>query len=537
VRGSLGHRAALRGVCTEVQKLTVSQGLSRIRRARDASGERPMAIAKFVESATKLADFFIPASIAADHEQKKLARIFLYSHIFGPFIGATVPLAVYLFDSQPDYRATILLASILCFWAFPFILKYTAAYTTLTIVSIQNLIFCILWSCYCYGGVRSPTLAWLLTVPLLSFLYVGPSTRMRLLIIGQFAVNTVIFYGVHQVFPPPPPTMSLVAVESLGLVSTTAAALYVAMMALFYANALASQVELKSEIDGHLRTTSELLAATESARRSSAAKSEFIAKMSHELRTPLNAVIGYSEILLEEAEGDKDLQSAADLGRIHEAGIHLLKLVNEILDLSRIEAGRMEVSEELADCGDLLRSIAPRFESEARANGNQIIVDAEAAPGAMLVDVAKLRQVLEQLIENAITFTKDGRITISAALREDAFCITVADTGCGIAPERLDGFFDRLETVDEIDQRSSGAGVGLLLCKRLCELIGSTLTLESDQGKGTSLTITLPMRADDVEALERAEDGRRQLSAIAERVRQAKEQNEGSVTYAQSALG
>ena len=226
--------------------------------------------------------------------------------------------------------------------------------------------------------------------------------------------------------------MSLVATESLGLVSTTAAALYVAMMALFYATALASQVELKTEIDGHLRTTSELLAATESARRSSAAKSEFIAKMSHELRTPLNAVIGYSEILLEEAEGDKDVQSAADLRRIHEAGIHLLKLVNEILDLSRIEAGRMEVSEELADCGDLLRSIVPRFEAAARANGNQIIVDAEAAPGPMLIDVAKLRQVLEQLIENAITFTKDGRITISAERRATPFALPLRTRDAGL---------------------------------------------------------------------------------------------------------
>jgi len=496
-----------------------------------------MAFSKFADYATRLADYFIPASIAADREAKKLARIFLYSHIFGPFIGVTVPLAIYMLDSRPDYRETIILGSILCFWIFPFLLKYTSAYKTLSTLSIQNLISCILVGCYFYGGVRSPMLAWLLTIPLLSFLYVGPSRRMRLCLIGQFAANAVIFYWAHMVFPPPPATMSLVATESLGLVSTTAAALYVAMMALFYATALASQVELKAEIDGHLRTTSELLAATESARRSSAAKSEFIAKMSHELRTPLNAVIGYSEILLEEAEGDKDVQSAADLSRIHEAGIHLLKLVNEILDLSRIEAGRMEVSEELTDCGDLLRSIVPRFEAAARENGNQILVDAEKAPGAMLVDVAKLRQVLEQLIENAITFTKEGRITILAERKGDAICVTVADTGCGMAPERLDGFFDRLETVDEIDQRPAGAGVGLLLCKRLCELLGSTLTLESELGRGTSFTIMLPMRADDVEALERAEDGRRLLSAVAERVRQAKEQNEGSVAYAQSALG
>ncbi len=496
-----------------------------------------MAFSKFVDYSTRLADYFIPASIAADREAKKLARIFLYSHIFGPFIGVTVPLAIYALDTRPDYREFLILASILCFWIFPFLLKYTGAYKTLSTLSIQNLISCILVGCYFYGGVRSPMLAWLLTIPLLSFLYVGPSRRMRLALIGQFAANAIIFYWAHMLFPPPQQTMSLVATELLGLVSTTAASVYVGMMALFYATALASQVELKTEIDGHLRTTSELLAATESARRSSAAKSEFIAKMSHELRTPLNAVIGYSEILLEEAEGDRDVQSAEDLGRIRQAGVHLLKLVNEILDLSRIEAGRMEISEELADCGDLLRSIALRYETAAHENGNQILVEAESASGALIVDVAKLRQVLEEIIENAIAFTKDGRVTISALRKDGDVCVTVTDTGCGIAPERLDGFFERLETVEEADQRPAGAGVGLLLCKRLCELIGSTLTLESVQGRGTSFTITLPGRAEEVEALERAEDGRRQLSAVAERVKQAKQLDEGAGGHAQSAVG
>jgi signal transduction histidine kinase len=497
-----------------------------------------MAIAKFVDYATRLADIFIPANIAADREAKKLARIFLYSHIFGPFIGSTVPLAIYIFDSRPDYRAAVLLVSILSFWMFPFALKYTSAYRTLAIISIQNLIFCILWSCYCYGEVRSPTLAWLLTVPLLSFLYVGPSTRMRLLVICQFAVSAEIFYLVNQYFPPPPVTMSLVATEWLGLVSTTAAALYVAMMALFYANALASQVELKTEIDGHLRTTSELLAATESARRSSAAKSEFIAKMSHELRTPLNAVIGYSEILLEEAEGDHDDQAAADLGRIHDAGVHLLKLVNEILDLSRIEAGRMVISEELANCGDLLRSIAAGFEGSARANANKIVVDAQRAQGEMLIDVAKLRQVLEQLLENAIKFTNNGRITISAERNGDIIAVAVADTGCGIEPERLERFFDRLETVDEIDERPVvGAGVGLLLCKRLCELFGGTLSVVSVLGQGTKFTIAVPARVEEVEALQDAEDGRRQLRAVATRIREAESRQEGSISHAKSALG
>ena len=496
-----------------------------------------MAFTKYADYATQIADYFIPPSLAADREAKKRARIFLYSHLFGPFIGSAVPLAVFAFDSAPDYKAGVLLASILSFWVFPFLLKYTGAYRTLAFVSIQTLIFSILWSCYCYGGVRSPTLAWALNIPLLSFLYIGPSSRLRLALAAQFVVSALIFFGVNEFFEPPPLTMSPIAIQALGLISTVAAALYVVMMALFYANALASQVELKAEIEGHLRTTADFVAATESARRSSAAKAEFIAKMSHELRTPLNAVIGYSEILLDEAETEQDAQSAADLRRIHGAGVHLLKLVNEILDLSRIEAGRMETLPELVDCGDLLRSVAGRFEEAARQSGTNVVVD--AAVGTVLVDGAKLSQIVEQLLENAIAFTEQGRVRISAERlccgEEDRLLICVADTGCGIAPDRLEGFLDRLETVEEADGRQEGgAGVGLLLSKRLCELIGATLSLESELGQGTRATVALVMPAD---AIERVDSEQSRLAAVAARMRRVDSEAQERQVNAKAVVG
>ncbi len=501
-----------------------------------------MALSKYVDYATQLADYFIPASLASDRDAKKLARIFLYSHIFGPFIGSTVPLAIFVFEGAVDYKSILLLGSILCFWIFPFLLKYTGAYRTLAFVSVQNLIFCILWSCYCYGGVRSPTLAWVLTIPLLAFLYIGPSTRLRLALSVQFIVSALIFLGVNQLFAAPSVAMSPVAIQALGLVSTTAATLYVVMMALFYANALASQVELKTEIEGHLRTTADFLAATESARRSSAAKAEFIAKMSHELRTPLNAVIGYSEILLDEAEIEQDAQSAADLRRIHGAGVHLLQLVNEILDLSRIEAGRMEIFRELVDVGDMLRSIAGQFEETARLNGDRLSVDATRAPGVMFVDATKLRQILEQLVENAIAFTNQGEITIVAErlsqAEDDVVAITVADTGCGIAPERLEGFLDRIETVEEaVGRQEGGAGVGLLLSKRLCELIGAKISLASDFGRGARFTITLPSRTDAMAALEDAERRQGQLRALVAQMKQSEIGAEREPGHDKVALG
>ena len=501
-----------------------------------------MALSKYVDYATQLADYFIPASLASDRENKKLARIFLYSHIFGPFIGSTVPLAIFAFERSADYKSILLLGSILSFWLYPFLLKYTAAYRILSFVSIQNLIFSILWSCYCYGGVRSPTLAWVLTIPLLAFLYIGPSTRLRLALAVQFILSAVGFFSVNELFAAPAVTMSPVAIQALGLVSTTAAALYVAMMALFYANALASQVELKSEIEGHLRSASDLLAATESARRSSAAKAEFIAKMSHELRTPLNAVIGYSEILLDEAEIEQDAQSAADLRRIHGAGAHLLQLVNEILDLSRIEAGRMETTREFVDCGDLLRSVAGHFEEAAGRNGNRLVVDAARAPGVIFIDAPKLRQILEQLVENAIAFTKQGEVTIVAERHarddDDILTISIADTGCGIRPERVDGFFDRLETVEEADGRQEGgAGVGLLLSKRLCELIGASISLESAVGRGARFTVSVPARADAMAAIEDAERRQGELRALAAQMKDADDGEHSELENGKVAIG
>ncbi len=389
--------------------------------------------------------------------------------------------------------------------------------------------------------MRSPTLAWVLTIPLLAFLYIGPSTRLRTLLAAQFLVNGVVFFVVNRLVAPPPVTMSPLAIQALGLVSISAASLYVAMMALFYANALASQVELKAEIEDHMRTAAELLAATESARRSSAAKADFIAKMSHELRTPLNAVIGYSEILLDEAESERDGGTAADLRRIHGAGFHLLKLVNDVLDLSRIEAGRMQTVREIVDCGDMLRVVAEQFAEAGAERGDRIVVDASRAGGALLVDGTKLQRILAQLVDNAISFTKDGEIRIVAErVRRaggDVMQIRVADTGCGIAPERLQGFLDRLDTVEEADDMEGGPGVGLLLSKRLSELIGATLTVESEPGRGATLMITLPAHQDALDALEDAEKSQRQLRAVAARMKQADAAAQEKLSDAKAALG
>lgn len=456
-----------------------------------------ISIHPFLGLLDRLLDWFIPADIAADREMRKQARMFLISHLLGPFIGNVVPGALFLFDPTPGYEVAVLAVSITGFWIFPFVLRSFGHYNLLAIISIQNLIFCILWSCYFYGGVTSPTLPWVLTIPLLAFFYVGSSPLMRSIVLAVFAVNAIIFTGVYMGFPPPDNDMPFAALQGLGLVSTIAASLYVTMMAIVYAKALASQGELHSEMKGHLQTATELRRATEQAERAGAAKAEFLAKMSHELRTPLNAVIGYSEILLEDAADEGDAESAADLVKIHTAGKHLLKLVNEVLDLSKIEAGKMEMFNEAVDLASLVQTVAETSRQAAQKHGNAIAFLAGDGVGTIQADACKVQQVLMQLIENAIKFTRDGQITIAVQRliqpRGDVVRVEVRDTGIGIAPQQIPLLFEQFAVFnDSSASKYGGTGLGLALSQRLCALMGGALAVESTLGQGTCFSITIP---------------------------------------------
>ena len=456
-----------------------------------------ISIHSFIGILDRLLDWFIPADIAADREMRKQARMFLISHLLGPFIGNVVPGALFLFDPTPGYEVAVLAVSITGFWIFPFVLRSFGHYNVLAIVSVQNLIFCILWSCYFYGGVTSPTLPWVLTIPLLAFFYVGSSPLMRSIVLALFAINAIVFTWLYMGFPPPENDMPFSALQGLGLVSTIAASLYVTMMAIVYAKALASQGELHSEMKGHLQTAIELRRATEQAERAGAAKAEFLAKMSHELRTPLNAVIGYSEILLEDAADEGDAESAADLVKIHTAGKHLLKLVNEVLDLSKIEAGKMELFNEDVDLGSLVQTVAETSRRSAEKHGNAIACVLDIPVGKITADACKLQQVLTQLIDNAIKFTHNGQITLSArrAIQPhgDSVCVAVRDTGIGIAPQQIPLLFEQFAVFNDASaSKYGGTGLGLALSQSLCALMGGTLAVESTLGQGTCFTITIP---------------------------------------------
>ena len=205
-------------------------------------------LAEMIAALDRLVNYFIPAEIAADRDARNRAHVFLVSHILGPFIGNVVPIALYVFDPAPGYEVVVLAISIIAFWIFPFVLRAGVPYNPLALVSIQNLIFCILWGCYFYGGVTSPTLAWVLVIPLLAFFYLGSSKTLRLIVMTMFAANLAIFTSFYLFGYPVKNDLPVAAMQGLGLVSTIAASIYVAMMALYYAKIQASQTELESEM-------------------------------------------------------------------------------------------------------------------------------------------------------------------------------------------------------------------------------------------------------------------------------------------------
>lgn len=452
------------------------------------------------ETFDRILDWFIPADVAANRELRKQARMFLISHLFGPFIGNTVPLALYIFDPNPGFEVIVLAASISGFWIFPFVLRRFGHYNLLALISIQNLMFCIFWSCFFYGGVTSPTLPWILSIPLLAFFYIGSEPRLRTIVLVMFALNFAVFCWVTLEFATPP-DMDPQALQALGLVSTIAASMYVAMMALLHARVLASQGELEIEMRQHLATAAELRRATEEAQRAGSAKAEFLARMSHELRTPLNAVIGFSQMLLEVAEEEGDQETKGDLERIHGAGQQLLRLVNEVLDLSKIEANMLEIYAEPVELGPFLGDILAKFKPQAERYRNKLALTLDPSLSRVVADRSKLEQVLAQVLDNAIKYTEMGEVDVLVARIPNSdgenMRIDIRDTGRGISKELLPQVFDQFSVAsDTSGTKYGGTGLGLALSRKLCQLMQGDLGVVSEVGVGSTFTITLPTQYD-----------------------------------------
>jgi signal transduction histidine kinase len=243
------------------------------------------------------------------------------------------------------------------------------------------------------------------------------------------------------------------------------------------------------------------------AEEANTAKSQFLANMSHELRTPLNAIIGYSELMQEGAQDAQRLEDLHDHDRVLSAARSLLHLVNEVLDLSKIEAGRMTLEVVAYDGAELVNTVVETVRPSAEANDNTIEVVIANDIGTGAGDVFKIRQSLLNLLSNAAKFTRNGHIRLSARRETvgggDWFVFSVSDTGIGIAPEKLAELFQPFVQADtSITREFGGTGLGLAITKRMAELLGGALSVDSVKGGGSTFTLRVPARlevsADDM---------------------------------------
>ena len=247
-----------------------------------------------------------------------------------------------------------------------------------------------------------------------------------------------------------------------------------------------------------LRELVEGRSATAAAEAASAAKSDFLASMSHELRTPLNAIIGYSEMVEEDLADTDAAQSVSDAARIQSAARHLLALINQILDLSKIEAGRMEVNDQNVDFAAIVSDAVETIRPLVTARGNILSVICAPEIGSVVTDPMIVKQCMLNLVGNANKFTENGRIFVTADRERgeagDAIVVRIRDTGIGMTREQAERLFQPFSQADKtIAQRFGGTGLGLVITRRLIELMAGTVSLQSTPGKGSTFTLRFPM--------------------------------------------
>ena len=245
------------------------------------------------------------------------------------------------------------------------------------------------------------------------------------------------------------------------------------------------------------RMNTELIVARDQALEASRAKTVFLANMSHELRTPMNAILGYSEMLIEDAGLMSSEEVAADLQKIRNAGKHLLALINDVLDLSKIESGKMTLHHESFLIGELVQDVVSTIEPIALKNQNRIVVHCPAEIGAMYSDAMKVRQSLMNLLSNACKFSQNSVIDLVISTqsheREEYVSFAVCDRGIGMTSDQIAKLFQAFVQADESTTRKyGGTGLGLMISRRLCQMLGGDIRVSSELGKGSTFTIELP---------------------------------------------
>jgi signal transduction histidine kinase len=345
------------------------------------------------------------------------------------------------------------------------------------------------------GGIGAPFWVMLTLVPVLAAIIAGRASGIVWLalctafVLGLFGLQR----GGLELYNYGDPETDLVLTTTAMLAISTVLTVFT----------LLSETTKRQAIEKMAETTRQLALAVEDEQRSraaalaanaaSAAKSGFLTTMSHELRTPLNIILGYSELMAENLTERGDAEDLADVEKIHTAGRHLLGLISDVLDLSRIEAERIELRAETLDLGVMVRELEVMFAPLAQRSNSTLVVRVQADLAPVYLDPLRVRQVLSNLLGNAMKFTRDGQVSLLVSQDPQYTEVTVEDTGIGIPADKLDSIFEPFVQVDStFTRRYEGTGLGLAICRRLCALMGGTLSVRSTLGRGSAFTLRLP---------------------------------------------
>lgn len=460
---------------------------------------------------TRLIDAIIPDAVKRTARAKNQARVFVFAHIFGPFIGLTVPLFLVYIDPQPGIEILVISLGIAGFWIYPLLLAlFPLALTPIVLAAGVHYTLLIVWGIFHYGGFQSPLLVWLIVIPQMTFLFLGPGSFSKQFGICMSAGGIGLLIFLHQTvrFPSRVDPELLIAPSA---VSAIAVVIHVYLSSQYHSELIDDRSELLAEVRRHEETLRKLTVAKETAEteralaleakidaeRANQAKTAFLTRMSHELRTPLNAVLGYSELLIEDTSTPRSEQEIHDIQRITAAGMHLLAMVNDILDISKIEAGAINLYAEHVDLDRLMAEVAGTVLPMVQKNGNRLLVSSQDL-GSIRGDGTKIRQAILNLLGNAAKFTKNGTITLSTRSyvmdSESWIDIAVSDTGIGISAEDQSRLFTNFTQANRsIGLIYGGSGLGLSLSQNLCRLMGGSISLRSAPDQGSTFTIHLPI--------------------------------------------
>jgi signal transduction histidine kinase len=446
-------------------------------------------------------DWFVPVGLRESTATLWQGRIFVISHFLGPFSAIAILGYLYRVLDAHDWVFWTLCALCGSFWLLPFALRWAGqlfkpafySFCALTAISVVGSFY--------YGGVSSPFLPWFLTAQMIGFFYLSDRPLLVLECIGASLTAFAAAYLLTGSFPHRVPIQQL---STVGMISACAATLYNSMMAIYYAQVMVANSALQREITKHIETQVKLNSAKHEAERANEAKAVFLAKMSHQLRTPLNAIIGYSEILLEDAEMSEPVVDADELRSINNAGRHLLSLVSDVLEMPKIDSDEVDINPGPVDLDRCLEQVSATCRHLISQNGNRFVLDKHDALGLIQTDEIRLRQILINLLGNAGKFTRNGEVVLRARRLAGVGCeqilISVKDTGVGMSPETIPNLFKDFSQLEP--DTFKGTGLGLAVSQRFARLLDGDISVESRPGRGSEFTLRLPAaaRADAIAA-------------------------------------